>query len=347
MPWVAALLACTLCACAGQPLSALSSPLGPKADSTPLFADEHPELTLRDLRLFGSHNSYHRSPRFSFSHWFDYEHDGLRTQLDNGLRQFELDVRYVHGSVRVAHVPLLDGRSHCQKLDDCVRTLKSWSKGHPNHLPIVVFIETKEDLIRSDFTGRVDAIDAVIRHIVPRKQLLVPDDITSGYASVREATAAKGLAPLSQARGKLLFVFFGAERHVRSYAAGNPTLAGRMMFASSRDFDAPYASIVNVDRAEQAGKLEAALSRGLLVRTRADRGLDRDLGLRQAALASGAHFVSSDFVGAFDGWLGVDPLAPAACNPLAQACRARRVSELSRTHWTALTRPPQQHVARR
>jgi Phosphoinositide phospholipase C, Ca2+-dependent len=343
----AALLAglCALCACASRTRTSIpGAPLARPVTSAPLFADEHPELTLRDLRLFGSHNSYHRTPRFSFSHWFEYDHPGITQQLDRGLRQFELDVRYEHGTVRVAHVPLLDGRSSCKKLDDCVRAMKRWSKVHPGHLPIVVFIETKEDIIRSDFTGRLDAIDSVIRHIVPKKQLLVPDDVSSGFTSLHDATVARGLATLSEARGKLMFVFFGTERHVRSYAGDDPLLRGKLMFAASRNFDAPYASIVNVDRAEQSAKMEAALARGLLVRTRADRGLDRDRGLRQKALGSGAHFVSSDFIGALDGWLGVDPLAPGACNPLASApsCRSARVSELSRSRWTALTRPLEQ-----
>ena len=45
-------------------------------------ASERPALTLNDVQLKGSHNSYHRAPRIALSRGWKYSHAPLETQLE-------------------------------------------------------------------------------------------------------------------------------------------------------------------------------------------------------------------------------------------------------------------------
>jgi Phosphoinositide phospholipase C, Ca2+-dependent len=289
-------------------------------------------IALHELQLKGSHNSYHRAPRIALSRSWRYSHAPLDVQLaQQGVRQLELDVRYAAGELMVGHLPLVDGRSTCHRFADCLARVKEWSRAHPKHLPVFVLIEVKEDLAPSDLDGKLDAIDFAITRVLSRDMLLMPEDVAGDSPSLREAIIARGWPSVDDARGRIAFVMFGPGRHKRAYSAGRPRLDGRVMFVAERDTTRPHTSVVFYDDPIRMRALIAdAVKQHFLVRTRADENLVRSTRRRDAALSSGANFVSSDFVDPRFNWLEIGPYAAGRCNPLSatRACGASTVSEL-------------------
>jgi hypothetical protein len=278
---------------------------------------ERPPLTLNDVQVKGSHNSYHRAPRLALSRGWKYSHAPLETQLEaQDVRQFELDVRLTKGELRVAHLPLVDGRSTCSRLVDCLSTIDSWSRSHAGHLPVFVFIEVKDDLAPSTLEGRLDAIDFAITRVFSREQLLIPADVSRDAPSLKQAIVEQGWPSVEAARGRVAFVMFGKPRHKAAYSAGRPRLDGRVMFVAERETSQPHSSIVFYDDPILDGaQISQAIKQHFLVRTRADAELHRDVARRDAALASGANFISSDFVDPRFNWLELAPNAAARCTP--------------------------------
>lgn len=287
-------------------------------------------LTLNDVQVKGSHNSYHRAPRLALSRGWRYSHAPLETQLEaQDVRQFELDVRLTKGELRVAHLPLVDGRSTCSRLVDCLGTIESWSRAHAGHLPVFVFIEVKEDVAPSMLEGRLDAIDFAITRVFSRGQLLMPEDVVGDEPSLKQAVVKNGWPSVEAARGRVAFVMFGPKRHKHAYAGGRPRLDGRVMFVAERETSQPHTSIIFYDDPIlERAQIDAALQQHFLVRTRADAELHRNPLRRDAALASGANFISSDFVDPRFNWLELGPHA-GRCTPASakHGCTPTALSE--------------------
>ncbi len=299
------------------------------------------QLQLQHLQIKGSHNSYHRAPRFALSRSWRYTHKSLEVQLGaQGVRQIELDVRYDRGEILVGHLPLIDGRTSCRSLRDCLTELKRWSRAHPAHVPVFVFIEPKEDLVRSGLDGRLDVLESTIASSVPRDMLLLPEDVARGAPSMQEAVARMGWPSLEKSRGRIAFVLFGAAQHRIRYGKGRPDLRGRTMFVASDSFR-PEAAILNCDDpVRDAREIARGIRRGLLVRTRADAGLVRDRERRDVALSSGAHFVTTDFPDMASGWVDLGDSAPVRCNPISAptGCKNQSLAEIEDVLWARLTR---------
>jgi hypothetical protein len=308
----------------------------------PVFADEASRLRIDQLQLKGSHNSYHRSPRFLLSSRFRYDHASLTNQLERqGVRHLEIDVRYADGRLRVGHAPIIDGETSCSDFHTCIREVKYWSQKHPLHVPVFVFVQPKEGgLIGADLDDKIDLVDREISRVFSRHELLTPPDVARGYPNLRQAVRELGWPTLEETRGKVAFVLFGAQRLVRKYARGRPCLEGRIMFAAPHNPGAEYAAVLSIDdpRAHQR-MITSAVLEHVLVRTRADASLVRDVRRRDAAIMSGAHFIGTDFVDPKHAWLDLGPETPARRNPITVQGNARRdpVLEVERATYARLS----------
>jgi len=165
----------------------------------------HAAPRLNELQYIGSHNSYHAGFAPSEAElWkrtdpalfatLDYRHPPLTQQLDDGVRQIELDIyadakggRYAHPAIvaqiakaglppappiaapgvmekpgfKVMHVQDVDQRSTCQPLVACLQEVRAWSKRHPRHLPVFVLLETEESPLQLAFpTVQPEPFDA-------------------------------------------------------------------------------------------------------------------------------------------------------------------------------------------
>jgi hypothetical protein len=336
------LIACAigLAGCAHPTPLTLPAPLWiapPAKDGAdaPVFADEASSLRIDQLQLKGSHNSYHRAPRFLLSPRFRYDHAGLAKQLEEqGVRHLEIDVRYAAGRLRVGHAPIIDGETSCADFHTCIREIKLWSRKHPMHVPVFVFVQPKDGLIGADLDDKLELLDREVNRVFSRHELLRPSDVARGFPSLRRAVKELGWPTLEATRGKVAFVLFGQQRLVSKYARGRPCLEGRAMFAAPRRAGAEYAAVLSIDDpTAHRADITTAVREHVLVRTRADAGLTRDVRRRDAAVLSGAHFISTDFVAAKHAWLDLGPETPARRNPVTAEGSAKRapVLEVERT----------------
>ena len=334
--WVSAFYLTLLASsgCTRLPTFGNMSFLAPREQRGSILAaidNSEPKLRLNELQFKGSHNSYHRAPWLPLSRTWRYSHAPLEVQLaSQGVRQLELDVRLRDGELRVTHLPLVDGRSNCGRLSGCLNRIKTWSRAHPAHLPVFVLIEVKEDLAPSRLDGKLDTIDFAVTRVFPRQMLLTPEDVVGDAPSLRQAIIERGWPSVDDSRGRIAFVLFGRPRHKQAYTRDRPRLEGRVMFVAEHETHRPHTSVLFLDDPiKYRSEIAAAVKQHFLVRTRADFASVRSRRRRDAALASGANFISSDFVDPRFNWLDLGAQSAARCNPMSASasCSARALSE--------------------
>jgi Phosphoinositide phospholipase C, Ca2+-dependent len=268
----------------------------------------------------------------------DYHHAPLGDQLSGGVRQVEIDVfadpdggRFAHPAVvhtiataglpadpdfdpqhemdkpgfKVMHIQDLDERSTCHTFVTCLNDVRTWSKQHPQHLPIFILVETKEDTPHEmtnavkalPFTASVfDALDVEIRSVFQPNEIITPDEVRGNVSTLVEAVHAGKWPTLAKARGRVIFLM--DQQHVGEiYTEGHPSLRGRVLFTNALP-GAPDAAFIE----QNNGSLEeinALVKQGYLVRTRTDEGTEQartnDTTRRDLALSSGAQMLSTDY----------------------------------------------------
>jgi len=292
-------------------------------------------LPVTAIQAIGTHNSYkqampadelaaHRAVDADGADGLDYAHPPLQAQLELGLRALELDVYYDPAGGRYAtppgahrrgyalppwsagdlarmrapgfkvmHLHDIDFRSSCVTLARCLQQVDAWSQAHPWHAPIMISMNAKDGaggpgaIAALPFDAAAfDALDAEIRRTIPASRLFQP----SQYSKDR------GWPTLGEMRGKVVLVLDEVPRKRAAYRTR--AAAPAMFVASDRMEEDPAILILNEPLAQ--GQLIAqALDAGRLVRTRADadthEARTQDVRRRDAAFASGAQFISTDY----------------------------------------------------
>jgi hypothetical protein len=330
---------------------ALLSLSGCTADADPQSAQDE-LLRMNEIQVLGTHNSYHIQPRDSIlealaiftdqatADSLEYTALPLKEQFDHGVRQIELDIfadpegglyairrglsvvgdEPVSGipeldepGLKVLHTQDLDFETHCLTFQACLTSLKEWSDANPDHVPITVMVEAKEEAIDNalaetlGFTIPLEfgpeelaALDDEILAVFPAAQLITPDDVRGERDTLEEAVLDVGWLTLAEARGRVMFAFLNRSAARNHYIDGHPSLRGRVMFTNSVRGE-PEAGWFNVNNALNDGEeIRELVAAGYLVRTRADEptqhARDGDTSLQEAAFASGGQFVSTDYV---------------------------------------------------
>jgi hypothetical protein len=264
-----------------------------------------------------------------------YTHAPLFQQLAiQGVRQIELDVfrddaggkyanpllRQITGGgpydpamqdpgTKVLHIQDVDYRSNCLSLEACLSAVVDFSLAHPNHVPIAILIELKDTpLVIGEIefvlpdpwnATALDGLDAEIRSIVPPELLLTPDDVRGDFDTLEQAVTTDGWPTLADSRGKLLFLMDNGGGYRTDYLQGHPSLSGRVMFTNANPGQADAAFVKRNDAVSQHDEIVALVGQGYVVRTRADadtvQARTGDTTTRDAALSSGAQWVSTDY----------------------------------------------------
>jgi len=334
------------------------------------FADRC--VRLDHLQVLGSHNSYHLQPipRIfeillifdpAFIAW-EYSHLRLDQQFElQGIRQIELDVfadpsggRFANRPIlaaarlpthepaleppgmKVLHVQDVDFETTCLTLIDCLVTVKEWSDAHPGHLPILILIEAKDEVIPDPFelgfaiplpfgVEEFRDLDAEIRSVFPPGQLITPDDVRARGRGLEASVLTRGWPALGEARGRVLFALDNGGGYRLDYLDGDPDLVGRVLFTNGVPGEGDAAFVKRNDPIGSFDEIRDLVRAGYLVRTRADadtlQARSGDTAQRDAALASGAQFVSTDYpvpnpafgTGYF---VEIPDGMPARCNPV-------------------------------
>ncbi|MBX3248002.1 MAG: hypothetical protein KF901_12550 [Myxococcales bacterium] len=258
------------------------------------------ELRLNHVQAKGTHNSYHRlPPRIDLPDW-RYEHSPLDVQLgEEGVRKFELDTWWDRHEERwhVYHVAVVDAETTCQRFIECLATIRGWSDANPGHHPIFVQVETKDPFDPDVSPARLEALDDDIRAVFPDELLVTPAMVQGDDDSLHEAITTRGWPTLGETRGRVLFFLNCGRAECVHYATDG--LLARPAFPDSRDGD-PWAA-VRVMNDPRDPAIPSVVEAGLLVRTRAismpsalELGEDALRAELDAALASGAHMISTD-----------------------------------------------------
>ena len=211
---------------------------------------------------------------------------------------------------KVLHVQDIDFRSTCPTLVACLTIVRDWSDDHPGHVPILVLIEVKQDPIPDPLdlgfvvphaVGRaeLDDLDAEIRSVFDDERLLTPDDVRGDADSLEAAVLDGGWPALEEARGQVLFALDNEDEVRDDYVADHPALRGRVLFTSSPRGTPEAAFLKLNDPIVDGEAIREAVLDGYVVRTRADadtvQARTGDTTMRDAALASGAQWISTDY----------------------------------------------------
>jgi len=268
----------------------------------------------------------------------DYSHAPLPDQLNGGVRQIEIDVfadakggRYAHLPIddaevkaglpadpnfdpdhemdqpgfKVMHVQGVDQRSTCHTFVKCLTIVRDWSQQHPQHLPIFILVETKDDggkprpgmPATEPFTPQVfDALDAEVRSVFQPGEYITPDEVRGHAATLNDAITKNGWPTLAKARGRVVFLL--DQRKVETtYTEGHPSLKGRVFFTNGEP-DKPDAAFTEQNDGSKE-TIDALVKQGYLVRTRTDEGTEQartnDTTRRDLALSTGAQMISTDY----------------------------------------------------
>jgi hypothetical protein len=233
---------------------------------------------------------------------------------------------------KTLHMADVDFRSSCLSFVACLTQIRDWSRSHPDHAPILIMLNAKTG--RASIPGGVapldfdatawDALDAEIRSVFDAASLITPDQVRGEHATLREGVLAGGWPGVGEARGKVFFALDEGPEKVAAYAAGRPSLEGRAMFVNTDEASPAAAYLTLNDPVAEQARIRAAVRQGFIVRTRADADTKEaragDVTRRSAAFASGAQYVSTDYLWADPRFPGYEVRmtggVAAACNPV-------------------------------
>jgi hypothetical protein len=208
---------------------------------------------------------------------------------------------------KIFHIQDIDFRSNCLTFQQCLQELKKWSDAHPDHPPVFITMNAKDETIpRPEFTVPekftapvFDALDKEITDYLGKKYLITPDQVRGTYNSLEEAVLRNNWPTLKAARGKFIFVLDESSAKRAIYITDHPSLKGRVLFVNAEP-GTPEAAICIMNNAKRdTESIKNLVKKGYIVRTRADSDTQEaranDKSSFEAALQSGAQIITTDY----------------------------------------------------
>ena len=308
------------------------------------FNKDIDSLPINKIQVIGSHNSYKKAIDPALFKLFqskdsvnaskiDYEHISLTDQLNLGLLNLEIDIyadekggRYAQPKglqwaggqapydpdgemlkpgFKVFHIPDLDFRSNFLTLADGLRELRAWSIAHPDHNPVFITIEPKDEPIKNTdltvpepFTEKTfDELDKAMIDNLGKDQIITPDVVRGKYETLENAVLHDNWPTLKQAKGKFLFILDAHERKRSAYMAGHPSLKGRVIFTDADPGTPEAATMIRNNPRDQ--EISGLVKKGYIIRTRSDSDTKEarmnDKSEFIAAQNSGAQIITTDY----------------------------------------------------
>ena len=130
-------------------------------------------------------------------------------------------------------------------------------------------------------------------------RLILPDDVRGDDVTLELAVLTRGWPPISEVRGRVMFALDNGGEKRELYVEGHTSLEGRVLFTDSPPGTPEAAFMKRNNPLSNPGEIEMLVQQGYMVRTRADADTEQarsgDTTRREAALNSGAHFISTDY----------------------------------------------------
>lgn len=281
------------------------------------------QVKVNEIQLVGTHNSYHSgiSPN-EFANLqkmdaraaesLEYKHPSIETQLNDGVRQLEIDVygdakgglfAHPQGPVlaakaglpadppfdsngimmkpgfKVLHVQDIDYRSNCEPFTNCLTIVRNWSKAHPGHLPIFILVENKDGKpAREGFAApepiTAETFDALDAEIrsVFRPSEMITPDDVRGAHKTLNEAVLADGWPTLD-QARGKVIFLLDQRRVEPiYTQGHPSLEHRVLFTNATP-GAPDAAFTECnDSVSDPNLVPGLIRKGYLVRTMTDGG---------------------------------------------------------------------------
>jgi len=272
---------------------------------------------------------------------WDYDHSTIINQFDNfDIRSIELDLyrdpsgglfynrmgnalmgldfeshepKLKEPGLKVLHFPDFDYETHYLTFKDALNDVKAWSESHPDHLPITILVEAKEDNPDAMLPGfgltktlpfsdnAVEEIEEEIDDVFAgdMDRIIRPDDVRGSYSTLRSAVTSGAWPTIKKSKGKLIFVLMGTEDINNNYVNGHSSLRNRNMFifAEPEQEEAAFLKIDNP--VDNFNDIQDYVNQGFIVRTQADsdtyEARSGDTYRREQAFASGAQIICTDY----------------------------------------------------
>lgn len=263
----------------------------------------------------------------------DYSHPPVWEQLAMGLRLLELDLyrdpeggrfsqplgqafletealdsvkkaAFDRSGFKVFHVQDIDYNSHHPLLVDYLEEMKRWSLLHPNHLPVFITVNAEDDNYPE--RGLTEALpfdapsfrelDQILQEVLGAEKLLTPTEVTGSHPDLKTAVTESGWPSLDSARGKFIWILDEKGEKMEAYLSG----AKSPVFFVTAPESHPMSGIhILNDPIEHQDEIQSLVSKGYLVRTRADadtrEARSNETVRREMAFESGAQLISTDY----------------------------------------------------
>ncbi|MFK7917466.1 MAG: phosphatidylinositol-specific phospholipase C1-like protein [Ilumatobacter sp.] len=218
---------------------------------------------------------------------------------------------------KVMHTQDFDYESTCLTLVSCLSEIEAWSSANPTHVPVMIMLEFKEQSVPEAAAEEgleialdlpwaipvkitpelLQVVDAEIASVFGPERIITPDDVRGDADTLEAAVLDTGWPTVESSRGKVMFSMTDGGAIRDMYVADAPSIEGRPIFTTSSPGQPDAAFVRLDDPTDQA--ISPTVEAGYLVRTRTDSPTDdarsSDTTKREAALESGAHFLSTDY----------------------------------------------------
>ncbi len=290
------------------------------------FADfqvaDYPNIKLNEYQYLTTHNSYKPDMLFTFKYFFrfsgirnafdyprrglEYKHNTLTDQLEMGIRGFEIDLNntVIDGvnTFESYHINVVDMRSNCINLELTLKELKLYSENNPDHLPITIVMQQKNEAAimpnveKFDLTA-MQALDEIVAENLG-EQLITPRDILSiseesDYSSLR---TNDNWPTLDELKGKIIVLAYQGTA-TYEWLDTDTTLLSFSMFPMLKYADLETYDCGTFLSVHKGSDLEIAdyVSQNYIIRTEIDSYQDIDEFRKENAISSGAQLLYGDY----------------------------------------------------
>jgi hypothetical protein len=270
------------------------------------------DLKLNEIKMLASHNSYKKNST-ALGRFFvklgssaeeadslNYSYKTLTQQFRAGIRSMEFDLRLRKTQFTLTHVPLVDNSSVAPDFSMALEEIELYSRYNPNHVPIIILIEIKDDwMILDHALQKIDQEKLIILNTLIKEKLgdtlFQPKDMILENMTLKETITDFSWPSLSSLRGKVIMVLHPGG-FTDDYVDIDPTLFDLAMFPGvySDQVSRDYSAFV-VENNPESAQIPLLVSQNFIVRTRIDSDLYFSTELMQAALLSGAQILTSDY----------------------------------------------------
>jgi hypothetical protein len=276
------------------------------------FDSDDSSIKLNDIQILASHNSYKKKgsalgkffiglgDSFEEANALKYGYRNLTDQFDSGIRSMEIDLRLRKTSFMLTHVPLVDNSSVAPDFSMALEEIKLFSDNNPNHIPIIMLMEIKDDWMILDHALQQIGSEQLetLNHLLMDKlgdTLFKPSEMLETDKSIMETITTTGWPSVQSLLGKVIFVLHPGSFTIPYYEL-DQTLSTQAMFPGvyKDDVDQEYATFV-VHNDIDIPSISALVDQGFIVRTRIDDYLIFEQDNYDDAILSGAQILSSDF----------------------------------------------------